>query len=1283
MQQQSIPKKIRTTIDNFQTTHQLSRTFILLFIFLIVVILVAYVVPFLDFGRFTGTDDYTHIFYTQVMDSSTSTYDFYSLMGARSSDPENPENSYNYPFALWLFGSFVSKITGLSVMTGNFIVLLFFFAAIIGTFYHYSGLFLSSKEQKIIAILFMLSMPNVAMILLNYRPSVFVLPFLLLILYFAFQSSVKLKYLPILWLSIFIVVIAHTGTFIFLIGFSLLFFLLYSLFWGKFSENMYITISSTFLIYVLTLSWFPEISNQYEAKSTLFLKPGNFLATKFNFSLVQELARIFYQNLVVGQQLIYALLFVVALYGTSQVLIYIHRKVSGFIGNKTHFPAFVLPIQNISHSIFASPIWLGPVHVLLTIPGFFRLDSKAKCIFIAVITTTFLPDLLYQSEGLDVATGALREISYLIIIIPIAATLGLWWVLSKVDALKNSFKIYITYIIWFVVLSVMILTPVLGSTYYIPRIAGEDYTISGMKWLGENGDHLEKISGFGYRTVPVFTGMAGPGYDQGSETRLYIQTLKNIHFSSANQVKNVNDFRQLFGVKYLLTSDKVLTNLGGKRADLKIDSNPGLNKMYSSRDLGIYEIISSAGDSIPEYSIAQNTTIKKYGSAYVVKSDAYKVVLNENNPIIDSIGTTQKNYFGPGYLVENFKINTPDKFYYFGLSSVQFSSVITDNQVSYKTELNANETSLGTLQVRYTFFPKIIMREYILSNDLLSGNTSSRLDARFSSALFSPLSNYIITNNKESQERQIFESMDTVEKTIKVEDIFIYNPNKQENSQKQGIFIKNVPTSPFPTLVTYKGSTKYDLSSVTITQSNSIDPGESLHITQYISTGDEYGTEERILSQNGIQLINYPDGITPLVIIGTGTSFSEDGYSILRNAGIPYSQVIRAVSPKSNKNTTENISDSENSSQSLESNNIRDLSNKGIGLIGSGKMTDVGYLNITSQEKIVESLEDYGNNQGVSVNGFMPLSFRYNLDTIKVLNDKNNSFMISNPANPPFNEGYRNPQMAYYNDKSTGIVILPVSYPTSSSLFAQTDSDEVFSSWRNTLKAGTENDEMIMFILNSADIGDPEFSDKFSDLFSYARNNSYTFSKPETVADYFRKLQNVKYSGFTDIDMASINITNNNDQMIQNVTFKVTLDKLNSGDYAINGGTIVKTKQDSNRTTIYISTDIPAHSTQNLMIQPNSEREQLDVQIPDFVSEGSMKIAVKDQNARPLKDVDVIIDANFYKTDRDGIVNLNLHRGTYNIIVQHSGYKKYVKTIEVKGKLANFQQVFEKYFKNS
>jgi hypothetical protein len=1287
MQIPGILKKIPSSIENFLARNNLSRRFLLLFFFFLVVVASSFFIPLIEYGRYVGTDDYTHIIYTQGMDSSHGIYDYYSKMGESASDPENPENFYNYPFGLWLFGSLVAKITGLTVFAGNYIVLFLYFLVIIGTFYLYSGVFLETKEQKIIALLFMVSMPNVVLILLNYRPSVFVLPFLFIIFYVAFQETVHWNLYPALWLSVFIITISHTGTFMFLISATMVFFLLYSLFWGKFSINVFITIVSTFLIYLISLTWFPEIANQYEVKSTLFLSPGNFLANKFNFNLVQDFGTIFYQNFFVGQQLVYAILFTVALYGTARVLIAVNNLLSGYLSRNNRFPAVVLPIQNISHSALASPIWLGPLHVLLSVAGFFRLDARGKCLFITVFFTTLLPDLLHTSEGIEVATGALREISYLVVIIPITATLGLLWIISRVNSMKSPHKSRIIFVVWFIVLSVVILTPALGTTYYLPRIAGEDYSVNGMKWLGDQGHVHEKVEGYGIRTVSIYTGMPGASVSDGSETRAYRQLLTNLFFSPAGQVNNANSLRHVFDVKYLLSSDKILANLGRTRTGLTIDSNQGLDKIYSSRDFGIYEVTASASDSIPEYRIAQDTSIKKTGSLFRITSDYYTATLDENTPVLTRLGTKQKNYFGAGFLSENIVISGN----VFVLGDLKFSSEVKNNQILYTTILKKNATNIASLLVRYSFYPKVVKREYLLSNDLIAGNKSATITPKFSSLIFSPLSNYIITNNKEQLVRKIFESQDTVTKTIKVEDIYMFNI---DNQVKQGIRIKNVHTSPFPYTVYYKGSTLYDLSSITTTLSQTLPSGSTFHITQFLSTGDELGTVNNIASQDGIQLINYPDGIKPIVVCGSGSSAPVS--SILKNYSIPYSQIISQGAtiipitdievPSEIETGTDIPSEIETFKetpviQSLAITDVNRLAEEGVTFIGSATMVHQNFDNLTTQEKTIKSLVGYTKSQGVTMGGFLPTSFRFNLDTIKALNDNNVSFMLSNSAIRPiqgiFDEGYRNPQLAYYNGEPTRVVMMPVSYPTSSSLYVQEDPGVIFSQWHDILYEVADNNEMVVFFFNPAELGDSTYSDNFNNLFSYAQQKGYTFTTPGSIADHFRHLQNIEYSGYTDMDMASINVTNNNNETVQGVTFKVVLDKLSSGDYITSNGRIVKTELVNNTVSVYVSTDIPAHTSQNLEISPDTPRKSLNIQFPPFLSEGPLKITVRDAEGNPIKNAEVILDTAFYRTGKDGTVTVNAHRGTYTIIIQSPGYEKYTNLIEVKGRIAQILQYFK------
>jgi uncharacterized membrane protein len=143
------------------------------------------------------------------------------------------------------------------------------------------------------------------------------------------------------------------------------------------------------------------------------------------------------------------------------------------------------------------------------------------------------------------------------------------------------------------------------------------------------------------------------------------------------------------------------------------------------------------------------------------------------------------------------------------------------------------------------------------------------------------------------------------------------------------------------------------------------------------------------------------------------------------------------------------------------------------------------------------------------------------------------------------------------------------------------------------------------------------------------------------------------------------------------VTFKVVLDKLSSGDYITSNGRIVKTELVNNTVSVYVSTDIPAHTSQNLEISPDTPRKSLNIQFPPFLSEGPLKITVRDAEGNPIKNAEVILDTAFYRTGKDGTVTVNAHRGTYTIIIQSPGYEKYTNLIEVKGRIAQILQYFK------
>jgi hypothetical protein len=289
--------------------------------------------------------------------------------------------------------------------------------------------------------------------------------------------------------------------------------------------------------------------------------------------------------------------------------------------------------------------------------------------------------------------------------------------------------------------------------------------------------------------------------------------------------------------------------------------------------------------------------------------------------------------------------------------------------------------------------------------------------------------------------------------------------------------------------------------------------------------------------------------------------------------------------------------------------------------------------------------------------------------------------MLSDPVSPPddrgiYDEGYRNPRMAYYQDKPTGMVILPVSYPASSSLAPEVDNEETFSMWHDTITTLADNDEVLVFLFRSSDIGNPDYSSRFINLFSYAKQNGYTFSTPEIVTDHFRNLQNIHYSGSTDIDTAMVNIVNNNSVMVRKVTFKITLDNLTSGNYTTNQGRIVKMKKENDSQIIYVSTDIPAHSTQNLVIKPDFIRKKLTIESPPQLTEGTLKFKVRGENNTPLSNAVFSVDTTFYRTDDNGEVNAVLHRGLHKVTVQSPGYEKINTELLVKGRIVNIQNFF-------
>jgi hypothetical protein len=1254
-------KKIQAFFSSLVSKNNNNRSFLVLFIFLVVILLVSFIIPQLFFGRFYGSDAYSHLQATNIMASSRGISEFYADVADISSDPSDPSAGLNYPFGLWLLGGTIAKITGLPPVTSSFFFITLFFLILVGSFYVYSGTWLDTREQKLCAVLFMLSMPQISLVIMDYVPNIFILPFLFITLYFIFKDPVDWKLLPFALLSIFIIIISHTGTFVFFFAFCMAFFLLYCLFWGKFSTRVYFIILSILSIYVITLSWFPNIANQYQYTSQKLLLPGNFLANTFNFTLPGDIVRVFYTHMLVEYQFVYVVILAALLFAGSKILIYIHRKTTQFLSQHQSFPAFVLPIQNLSHGTITIPFWLGPVHVLFTVIGFFHLDNKGKCFLVTALLTTVLPDLFQGSLGISVGSGVLRQISYLIIIIPITATLGFWHILDYLNDPQSKVKTQISSALWVVVCLVIIITPALTATYYNPKISGEDYVIGGLKWLGENGDQNERVVGYQLRPLALYANMSTPELQSGIVMRHYLAFLKNIYFMPGDQIQSVKDFQNYFGVRYILSSDRILQYFGGTTENLTTDSNPALSKIYASNDYGIYDIGNSSLNPVPESSYpADKVSIKYFGGTYEIESDYYKVTLGAITPVLKRLGPPDNDYLNYGFLTEDFTITgtelSPGGDHY-SLEDQEFTSEVKDNQITYRTVLidPQNQVPLGTLLIRYTFYPDVIKREYVFSNDWLVAQSSPQLNVRYSINSFSLLKEFIVKNDKTRLERETVVYEDSVTKNMNIEDFYLHRGD-------EGIYITFDGISPQPSSISYSGS-QNNRSSIVITQSTPVKPGASFLSTQFISLGSEDVAKKNIQSREGIELIPYPDGIIPILLSEDTSSQSDSfideknaaGYAVLANNSLPYSNVI---------NPTINPQDI----------GISNLSN--FTLIGSQITTGAGYYDdYSTQETNMNFLRNTTNNSQENIYaGFMPYGLNYNLDTLSILSGNKIPFIFSTQVDPTntngvYAKGYRTPQIAYINSEPTGVVLFPVSYPKSNAIVSDASSETIFSQWKSIIDGAADNDEMVLLLLRSQDIGNPIYNENFAQLFSYAREKGLTFTTPAYIADHFKQIQNIRYSGFTDGDTASLNVTNKNNVTISNVTFRVTLPVLTTGNYQAINGNIVRIKKLNNQSILYINSEIPANSTKNIIVGPDIPRKSLKIGIPQFPVEGIIEITVKDEAGKPLPGVDVLVDATYYQTDENGTVRVNLNRGYYMITIKHPGYEDYSSIIWVKGRI--------------
>lgn len=1184
-----------------------NRSFCLLFLFFIAVLVIGYIIPSLLFGRPFGTDTYTHIFHAQEMFATDSLFDFYEELGKKVLNPDLANNLFNYPFGSWLFIAVFAKVSHMGADSAAYIFSIVFLGITALTYYIYSGLFLETKYQKLFAVLFLFSMPNIVISVNNFRPSTFIIPFLLLALYSAYPEKLTIRNLILMSLAVFAIAISHTGSLIYIMIFSIGFFWIYCFAGRKFSNSLFILASSTFLFFWIAVKLFPHLYEQYASKSSLFLTPGTFLSGKFHIFFADELFESLYQNLFVNHEFVFVLIWSAFIFTIGHFLVLFGKhsyNYFSFIWKEKNYA--IIPLGGISHSFLTTPLWIGPIHAILGIIGFFRLDLKGKCFAVTAFLTTVAPAIMQASEGFVGATGALREISYLLIIVPVVAVLGLFRIIPVIQNTVKNAKIATTVLLIFI-FSMTIVTPVIGNMYYLPLISGEDYIIEGMDWLSVTGHPDEKVVGYGYRTVPVYTDKrdATYGLASGKQTRTFVGLLNDLYFEEKED--SVMDIYSLFGAKYILISEKLIDNLNSEKEELSIDSHLYLDKIFSSKDFGVYGFIQQSTDNGDSLGMSDQVLMSSVGSNIEVRTKTYKVVLDQKVPKLKYVGSPSKNLLEEGLMHEVTRIswlgNSDDIEAYRFVDQV-FTREQKGNQIAYHTVLKDGQglNNWSSVTVLYTFQPEVIKREFIISNDMLSGSDTPVMMTYFSTNLLMPASSFMMKRGLKKAEKDIYPSDDSVDINDVYGEFFFSNGDS-------GIYLQYDDTSPNPQYISYKGSTIYDYCSFSIGNYEMIQPGASLHVTQYISVGDKYLAKQHIDNGNRISLHPYPNGIIPLVFCGYDSGGSSTRYG------------------KVDAFTVGNVS--------------------------------IEYTDVTGVMRLKSTLNSVYNDM-----------------------EREIPYTIGVSVRPPYEnllycEGLRHPQIAEYNGKPTGTVILPESEPQTRMLSTYYSREEFFSYWEDVIRSVSSHDDMALFLLRPEEVENPEFSHDFLDIISFAKESGLTITDPETISSHYKNLQYVSYNASFEMDEAVITVINQNDFPVEGVTFKVRMPFLDKGKYVVDNGIIERSARFFTDYYVYVSVDLDRYEEKTLFIRPGFAKKKLSVEIPDSPKEGEIKIVVRDDEGNSVKNALISIDDQPYMTNEYGNISLNIRRGSHEVTVEKAGYLKETQIIDVKSYFSEIEGMVE------
>lgn len=1092
---------------------------LILFIFII-----GYVLPTAYNTTPYGSDVFSHLFYTEKMSETESLSEFYDI-----GEKEQLTGS-RYPFGFWLFSSIVVKIVDIPFISLALIQPIFLFFIIICLYYVLSLKLEKSRTVALFSVLLFLTIPLNSIGTLNHETDVFCLPLILIIIILLLDKDVRLlnknsiiKF-SIIVLALSIIPFTHAGTTLFLMTFLTVYALTGALFNRAEQKSVLLALFIFISLMILEISIFPEIQNQYIDKGRLFTNTGEMISSVTGVQIFLTLSEEMYQNFFVKPNIVYAFAYTSVILIMSYAARYLSVMLSEKFSDIKHIIPATVPLGSgarLSHTFIYWPVWLGPIHSLTSVLGLKYIKRETLILLIAVLIVTI-------PSGLKTGERALRELGYISwLILPLVSSIGFFKLIEKFRGRVPKFLVLGLLTLYFCSL---FLIPVVGNYYFAPSISGTKSERLGLFWLSYIGEPSDGVAGPGYgHRISLYSGKIPPEVTwvpYGDQLRSFGQNYRKANLELSES--SAKDLYASYGVIYLIVSDRTLKNTGIGPENTKIDESQQYDNIYSSVSFETYRYVESfTKKSQLRSSILYNNSpeVVDSGSDFLVESDSYKVKINKEKPLMNYIGTRSVNLIGDGDIFDFVTFLREETI---SLQHINYDRVTYgNNSIQYKTVLKKGSGSnieLGTVVIKFDFYDTAIKKEITIINDrgILGESERAGVGAKadgdkdhtiyFLTRYLTPMDEFVLYN----------EGLKTVHRKVYPNEDYSTLDDLEFNKiyltdGEQGLLTIFEPTYQYPNEILYKGLTNYDYSMIDSKIVEGIGyfkltPGDSITITEWISSGTFEEAEKNIQEAKNVSISEYPEGVVPIIpIMDFGTINSPE------DIDSDMVEIIELLSKKKIQYVAE-VGVESNSSA------VKEL----LKITGKSCIIDIGKKNMSA---VSSDLFDLCN--GIRTE-------RVNLKDIPLIEEKTN-VLFSTPIMSPvadllYDEGFRRLKNIEYMGNETDIVLFPMSMPFFNRI--DIDPNTTFRNMEVVIDSSAKNNDVVVLEFDVDKMSYSNYAEKVVNIIKYGNDRGMEFQLPFKLANYYNSIKGV----YVDIEKGeeiNMSFTSNNGKTVKDFTIAV------------------------------------------------------------------------------------------------------------------------------------------------